>query len=74
MSYEVLDKEVTTETIKYLKKIGSERKDGNKKPFALQVGFMLPHQPYVANPELFRYYNSRLLQALLLGSWNSTKL
>ena len=46
MSYEVLDKEVTTETIKYLKKIGSERQDGNKKPFALQVGV------YVATPTL----------------------
>lgn len=60
MSYEVLDKEVTAETIKYLKKIGSERKNGNKKPFALQVGFMLPHQPYVANPDLFRYYKDKV--------------
>jgi len=60
MSYEVLDKEVTDETIKYLKNFGSKNKETNKKPFFLQVGFMLPHQPYVANPQLFNYYKNKV--------------
>ncbi len=60
MSYEVLDREVTKKTINFLKKISFERKKGKKNPFALQVGFMLPHQPYVANPELFKYYENKV--------------
>jgi len=60
MSYEILDREVTAETVKYLENFGSKNTETNKKPFLLQVGFMLPHQPYVANPELFTYYKDKV--------------
>ena len=60
MSYEVLDREVTSETIKFLKKFKAEKKNGFEKPFALQVGFMLPHQPYVAKKELYDYYKNKV--------------
>ena len=60
MSYEVLDREVTSQTIKFLKKFKAERKNDVEKPFALQVGFMLPHQPYVAKKELFDYYKNKV--------------
>lgn len=60
MSYEVLDREVTSQTIKFLKKFKAEQKNGVEKPFALQVGFMLPHQPYVAKKELFDYYKNKV--------------
>ena len=60
MSYEVLDREVTSQTIKFLKKFKAEKKNDVEKPFALQVGFMLPHQPYVAKKELFDYYKNKV--------------
>ena len=60
MSYEILDQEVTNQTTSFLKKVGAEKENGNEKPFALQVGFMLPHQPYVANQKLFDYYKNKV--------------
>ena len=60
MSYEVLDREVTSQTIKFLKNFKAEKENGDEKPFALQVGFMLPHQPYVANKKLFDYYKNKV--------------
>ena len=49
MSYEILDKEVTQQTLHFLNNVGKSSSKDKHKPFALQVGFMLPHQPYVAN-------------------------
>ena len=60
MSYEILDREVTNHTLNFLKKVSYEKEKGRNKPFALQVGFMLPHQPYVANPKLFEYYKNKV--------------
>lgn len=55
-SYELLDREVTRHTLRYLDEVASERRAGRIKPFALTVGYMLPHQPYVADPDIYAYY------------------
>ncbi len=60
MSYEILDKEVTQQTLHFLNNVGKSSSKDKHKPFALQVGFMLPHQPYVANPKLFNYYKNKV--------------
>ena len=46
--YEVKDRDVTRAAVACLDRLGAERKAGSKDPFALTVGFMLPHPPYVA--------------------------
>ena len=51
------DDKVTDGCIEYLKEKGGEQ---GGKPFAAVAGFMLPHNPYVAPPELFDYYYSRI--------------
>ena len=56
MSYEVVDRAVTERTLERLEEIAEARKRGDTSPFALHVGYMLPHQPYVGDPELFDYY------------------
>ena len=63
-SYELVDQEVTRRTLLELEAIADARRGGNSKskpkPFALSLGYMLPHQPYVANPELFAYYDGKV--------------
>ena len=55
-SYELLDREVTHRTLQVLDEIAASRRAGDTRPFSLNVGFILPHQPYVAQPDLFEYY------------------
>ena len=59
-SYELLDREVTQQALKELALIANNRREGNNEPFALSIGYMLPHQPYVANPDLFAYYEGKI--------------
>jgi choline-sulfatase len=49
--YEVKDRDVTRAAVACLDRLGAERKAGSKNPFALTVGFMLPHPPYVATKD-----------------------
>ncbi len=49
--YEVKDRDVTRAAVACLDRLGAERKAGSKDPFALTVGFMLPHPPYVATKD-----------------------
>ncbi len=60
MSYELLDRAVTDRTLVELEAIAESRRNGADVPFALSVGYMLPHQPYVADPALFAYYNGKV--------------
>lgn len=60
MSYELLDREVTKQTLTELDTIADARKNGDTTPFALSVGYMLPHQPYVADPDIFAYYDGKV--------------
>ena len=59
-AYQVHDEEVTAATVDYLNKLGAQRTKGSggerEEPFSLTVGFMLPHQPFVARREDYEYY------------------
>lgn len=60
MSYEILDKEVTERAIAYLENHARQCAKGDCHPFSLSIGYMLPHQPYVGNPDLVDYYLDRI--------------
>lgn len=60
MSYELLDRDVTRQTLAELEKIADARRQGDETPFSLNVGYMLPHQPYVADPEIYAYYEGKV--------------
>ena len=56
-AYQVHDEDVTAATIDYLNRLGVKKRSGQSaEPFSLSVGFMLPHQPFVARLEDYRYY------------------
>ncbi len=60
MSYELLDREVTRRAVARLEAIAEARRSGDRAPFSLNVGYMLPHQPYVAHPDTYAYYEGRV--------------
>lgn len=48
-AYQVHDEAVTAATVDYLNRLGVRKRAGLlSEPFSLSVGFMLPHQPFVA--------------------------
>lgn len=49
--YEMKDEAVAGIAAARLRELGAARQAGDRTPFALTVGFMLPHPPYVVNPE-----------------------
>ena len=56
-AYQVHDEDVTVATLDYLNRLGVQRRAGLlDQPFCLSVGFMLPHQPFVARSEDFAAY------------------
>ena len=68
MSYELVDRAVTERTLERLEEIADARRMGDFSPFALHVGYMLPHQPYVGDPDLFRYYADKVAPPRLARS------
>lgn len=60
-AYQVHDEEVAAQAVAYLDKLGagSESK-AQSEPFCLSVGFMLPHQPYIANKEDYDRYDGKM--------------
>ncbi|MDD4872320.1 MAG: sulfatase-like hydrolase/transferase [Kiritimatiellae bacterium] len=56
-SYMAYDDAVTESACKFLAERDQQSTD---KPFALVVGYVLPHCPYICPPELFNYYYSRV--------------
>jgi choline-sulfatase len=67
-AYQVHDEYVTAATVDYLNRIGIERKCGNgtyggadAHPFCLTVGFMLPHQPFIAREEDYSLYEGKMV-------------
>lgn len=50
-AYQNLDEASLEAALAELDTIGAKRKAGDTRPFFMQVGFMLPHPPYVARPE-----------------------
>ena len=60
-SYQVHDEYVTAATVDFLNKIGTKNRSGlAEEPFCLTVGFMLPHQPFVARPDDYKTYAGRV--------------
>ncbi len=59
-SYELHDRDVTEDTLATLDRLAAVRKAGDAEPFSLNLGYMLPHQPYVGNKELVTYYMEKL--------------
>ena len=56
-AYQVHDEDVTAATVAYLNRLGVKKRAGQlSEPFSLSVGFMLPHQPYVARRQDYEYY------------------
>lgn len=55
-SYELLDKAVTDNAITFLENHSEASKLAEVHPFSLSIGYILPHQPYVGDPDLFDYY------------------
>jgi choline-sulfatase len=56
-AYQVHDEDVTAATVDYLNRLGVQKRAGQStEPFSLSVGFMLPHQPFVARLGDYEYY------------------
>lgn len=62
--YQVHDEYVTAAALDVLNRLGIERKSAATgqlaQPFLLSVGFMLPHQPFVARREEYERYRGRV--------------
>ena len=60
-AYEVHDDWVTAAAVDYLNQAGLQKRSGfEPEPFSLSVGFMLPHQPFVARREDYQMYEGRI--------------
>jgi choline-sulfatase len=56
-AYQVHDEYVAAATVDYLNRLGIAKRSGQSpEPFSLSVGFMLPHQPFVARREDYDLY------------------
>jgi choline-sulfatase len=60
MSYELVDREVTNSSLAFLDEVAEARQNGDDQSFSLNVGYMLPHQPYVADPEIYKLYEGKI--------------
>lgn len=62
--YQVHDEYVTAAAVDWLHRYGIEQRSaapqGEAAPFLLSVGFMLPHQPFVARPVEYERYRGRV--------------
>ena len=58
--YECHDDDVTKSTLSVLDELAAARKSGATEPFALTVGYLLPHQPYVARKAFYDRYEGRV--------------
>ncbi len=60
-SYQVHDEDVTAATVDYLNRLGVKRRSGiGYEPFSVSVGYMLPHQPFVARREDYDLYEGKM--------------
>ncbi|WP_129664028.1 sulfatase-like hydrolase/transferase [Phytoactinopolyspora endophytica] len=58
--YQWHDVDVTRAAVTSIEEFGARQRAGDGRPFALSVGFMLPHQPYVADPEDYALFEGRV--------------
>ncbi len=59
-SYEALDRDVTKATLDLFDEIAEARQRGDDRPFAVSVGLMLPHAPYVCSRSDFELYEGKV--------------
>jgi len=59
-AYEVKDEDVTEAALARLDTLAGEIASGRRERFAMTVGFMLPHAPFVAREEDFRRFEGRV--------------
>ena len=60
-AYQVHDEYVTAATVDYLNRLGIQKRSGLlTEPFSISVGFMLPHQPFVAHREDYELYRGKM--------------
>jgi choline-sulfatase len=59
-AYEVKDEAVTRCALDSLRSYGERRRQGDTRPFALTVGYMLPHPPYVARAADYERFEGRV--------------
>lgn len=52
-AYDLKDRDTAAAAADWLRAAGKRRAAGDRQPFLLTVGFMLPHPPYVADPDDF---------------------
>lgn len=50
-AYDLKDRDTAAAAVDWLRGAGTARAGGDDTPFLLTVGFMLPHPPYVADPD-----------------------
>ena len=59
-AYEIKDRDVTRAAVACIDRLGTQRRSGNTEPFALSVGFMLPHPPYVATKADYALFSGKV--------------
>ena len=60
-AYQVHDEDVTVATVDYLNRLGVQKRAGLlNEPFSISVGFMLPHQPFVARRADYELYRDTM--------------
>ncbi|MHA1566979.1 MAG: sulfatase-like hydrolase/transferase [Alphaproteobacteria bacterium] len=59
-SYEVKDRDVTAAAVDLFGEMASARARGGDQPFAVTVGLMLPHQPYVCADADYALYDGKV--------------
>jgi choline-sulfatase len=58
--YEIKDEATVEAAVAHLHELGRRPRGGGGRPFALTVGLMLPHAPFVARPEDYRRFEGRV--------------
>lgn len=58
-AFDELDNAVTDAAVAYLTDWASEKRD-ERQPFFMTVGYVFPHHPFVARPEVFEQYRGKV--------------
>ncbi len=59
-AYQLKDQATTDAAVAHLHELGRRRRAGDGAPFALTVGWILPHAPFVATPEDYAVFDGRV--------------
>jgi len=59
-AYQVKDEDVTTRALEVLDELAADVRSGRRQRFAMTLGLMLPHAPFVARKEDYAHYDGRI--------------